>query len=399
MLVHLDCVGGIAGDMFLAACVHTWPDLADGVEDAMRAAGLPPTWRVNIQAGHSFGLAGTRVTLRGPDPDEDHIHSGDHTGSWREIRQRLEGADLRPGVRDRALDIFERLAIAEADAHGVSVDEVHFHELADWDSVADIVGAAFCIDSIDATGWSVGPLPMGGGTVATNHGPLPIPVPAVVNLLAGYPMVDDGIGGERVTPTGAAILAHLQARPGSVPSGTIEASGHGLGTRDLRDRANLLRLVAVQPATSQEVPAGWRHGTVTVVTFDVDDQTPEDLAVGLDALRAVDGVLDVTQMTVHAKKGRLSTRVQILCSSEERDVVIAACFAQTTTIGLRWHVQERAELARHSVTQGDIDAKAATRPDGTVTIKPEMDSIAAVTNSQVERSRARTRFALDQDQA
>ncbi len=389
MHVHLDTVGGIAGDMFLAGCLDTWPELADGLESVMRSAGLPGDWQVRLLPGHSHGIAGMRVAVVGPYPEEEHLHHGDHTGVWRELRTRLQAADLPNGVRARAIDIFGRLAAAEAAVHGVDIDEVHFHELADWDSVADIVGAAWCIEQCGATEWSVSPLPLGAGTVRTAHGMLPIPAPAVARLITGMAVVDDGIGGERVTPTGAAIVAHLQPQTTGPSGGTVVASGHGLGTRQLPDRPNLLRLIAYDDTAPG---TGWTTGTVSVLTFEIDDQSPEDLAAGLDLLRLIDGVLDVTQSSVHAKKGRLGVRVQVLCRPDRRDDAIRAAFEQTTTIGLRWHDEQRAELVRGVVERNDIAGKTAVRPDGTITAKPELDSIAAVTASQAERNAARRTF-------
>ena len=389
MHVHLDTIGGIAGDMFVAACLDAWPELAAGTEDAMRAAGLPPTWRVEVAPAHSHAIAGTRVAIRRPADPSDQP-SGAHS----EIRRRLHASSLEHAVRDRALDIFQRLADAEARAHGVTPDEVHFHEIADWDSVADIAGAAYLIDASGVTSWSVSPLPMGGGSVSTAHGRLPVPAPAVVRLLDGYPMVDDGVGGERVTPTGAAIVAHLEPRVGGAGAGIIGRTGHGLGTRDLPDRPNLLRLLELLP-TEHPVAADkpWDTARVSVISFDVDDQTAEDLAVGLEAIRLMEGVLDIVQSPVMAKKGRMATQVRVLCRPEVRQQTIRACFDQTTTIGLRWHDETRAELDRADVMHDGIRGKAARRPGGVVTTKPDSDAIAEAATTSSERAQARRRFA------
>lgn len=393
MHVHLDTIGGVAGDMFVAACLDAWPELAAGAEEAMRAAGLPPTWRVELSPAHSHALAGTRLTIKCPADPGDHP-SGAHS----EIQRRLHASSLEHGVRARALDIFQRLADAEAQAHGVAPDAVHFHEIADWDSVADIAGAAYLIDACGATSWSVSPLPIGGGSVSTAHGRLPVPTPAVVRLLEGYPMVDDGVGGERVTPTGAAIIAHLEPRIGSAGDGIIGRTGHGLGTRDLPDRPNLLRLLALFPTdnpVAADIP--WDTAQVSVISFDVDDQTAEDLAVGLDAVRSIDGVLDIVQSPVMAKKGRMATHVRVLCRSDVRRDTIHACFDQTTTIGLRWRDETRAELDRSDVMRNGIGGKATRRPGGVVTSKPDSDAIAEAGATSAERAEARRRFAAVDD--
>jgi uncharacterized protein (TIGR00299 family) protein len=391
MHIHLDLVGGLAGDMFLAAVLHAWPDLELPIFKAMRAAGLPNDWSVEVVAGVSAGITGMRVRING---DAGHHHHA--TGSYRRIRERLEGSTLAPAVRDRAIAIFHLLAEAEGEIHGKPIEEVHFHEIADWDSVADIVGAAAAIEAVGATGWSVGDIPMGGGTVMTAHGKLPVPAPATVRLLHGSRMVDDGITGERVTPTGAAILLHLQASQDQRrQTGILTHTGHGLGTRELKGCANMVRLLAFETdadAGARETNWG-QAGEVGVISFEVDDQAPEDLAVGIETLRSRDGVLDVVQSSVMGKKGRLAVSVRVLCRVEVLDPVIEACFLQTTTIGLRWRMEQRVELRRENV---ELNAAAVTfsgktvkRPDGRATTKVDMDVLALQGRTQQERARAR----------
>jgi pyridinium-3,5-bisthiocarboxylic acid mononucleotide nickel chelatase len=389
MHIHLDPVGGLAGDMFLAAVLHAWPDFETPIFKAMRAAGLPDDWSVEAVAGVSAGITGMRVRING---DAGHHHHA--TGSFRQIRERLEGSSLAPAVRDRAIAIFHLLAEAEGEIHGKPIEEVHFHEIADWDSVADIVGAAAAIEAIGATGWSVGDIPMGGGTVMTAHGKLPVPAPATARLLRGLRMVDDGITGERVTPTGAAILAHLQASQDQRrQTGSLTHTGHGLGARELKGCANMVRLLAFETSTGAGETQWGRTGEVGVISFEVDDQAPEDLAVGIETLRSSDGVLDVVQSSVMGKKGRLAILVRVLCRVEAIDPVIEACFLQTTTIGLRWRVEQRIELRREDVELNAADValsgKTVTRPDGRATTKADMDVLARQGRTQHERARAR----------
>lgn len=384
--VHLDAVGGIAGDMFVAACLHAWPERSKQLEAVVRAAGLPPDWTVEVESATSHSIAGLRVRFIPPSTGAVRP-SGDHAA----IRERLRASDLSPGVIDRAIDIFHHLAVAEATCHGVDVDDVHFHEIADWDSLADIAAAAWLIETIDAATWTVSPLPVGSGTIETAHGRLPIPAPATCLLLEGLQVHDDGIGGERVTPTGAAILRHLGATTATPPSGSIVATGHGLGTRDLPDRPNMARLLALDTVPSA-ADRPWDVGTVTVITFEVDDQTAEDLAVGLGHIRTSPGVIDVLQSPVTAKKNRMAAHVQVLCTASARDDVIAACFTQTTTIGLRWRDEHRAELRRHEVQRGDVAGKTVARPDGSTTTKPEIDDLARVGTTHAGRTDARREF-------
>jgi len=383
--IHLDPVGGLAGDMFLGALLHGWPELEEEVVASVRAAGLPQSWTVTVVPGTSGGMTGNRFVVSGE-------ADGHPVGRFRDIRSRLLAAPLAEGVRSRSLDIFSLLARAEARIHGVAVDDVHFHELADWDSVADIVGAAAAIEALGSASWSVGDLPMGSGTVMTAHGRMPVPAPATALLLAGYRLVDDGVPGERVTPTGAALLAHLQARQdGRRPSGTVQVSGHGLGTRMLEGMANILRVIALD--TGQAAV----RGAVGVISFEIDDQTPEELSAGLDRLRAQDDVLDVVQVPVTGKKGRVAVSVRVLCRTGAVQAVIEACFAQTTTIGLRWRTEERVELAREEVTIAGHGAKRVRRPDGTVTTKADLDALVDAATDHAGRARLRRRIEGEAD--
>lgn len=382
--IHLDPVGGIAGDMFLAAALDLWPGLLPEIEAAMRAAGLPDDWQVRLEAGRSGALAGQRFSLQ---QGEGPVRP---TGRYRDIRARLHAAQLPDAVRTWAQSIFARLAEAEAAVHGLAVDDVHFHELADWDSVADIVGAACVIAAVPNAEWSTAPLPMGGGQVRTAHGLLPVPAPATARLLAGLPVHDDGIAGERVTPTGAAILAALRPRAGLRGQAAIAGTGYGLGSRTLDGVANALRLTAFCAVETGAPLGGDRIG---VIRFEVDDQTPEDLAIGLAAVTARAAVRDVCQWPVYGKKGRIAFTVQVLCDAEALSEVAAACLNETATIGLRTRIEDRVLLDRVSVEREvggvPVRVKQVTRPDGRRTAKAEADDLAASRGAHGERARLR----------
>jgi len=386
--VHLDAIGGVAGDMFLAALLDARPDLADGAIKAIRAAGLPKGWTAEAVDHHADGLAGRRFHVVSPGHGVPHHHPHDHHHhvAFRDIRAMIERSALDGAVKARAIAIFRLLAEAEGAVHGQDPEDVHFHEVADWDSVADIVGAAFVIEALGGATWSVSALPLGSGRVKTAHGVLPVPAPATASLLEGFETLDDGIAGERITPTGAAILKALA--PGRRrPSGaTLAASGTGFGTRTLPGLPNILRALLFETGDA-ETPSG-REGEVAVIAFEVDDQTPEDLAAGLDKLRAEADVLDVTQAAVFGKKGRLMTAVHVLCRVPAVERVAAACFAETTTIGLRWHVARRFELDRRTVTAGGVRVKVVSRPGG-ATAKAEMEDLRTVPGGRAARVVAR----------
>jgi uncharacterized protein (DUF111 family) len=293
------------------------------------------------------------------------------------------------------------LADAEAQVHGIAPDAVTFHEVGAADSIADIAAAAWLIAAQEtqagAARWSAGPLPLGGGQVRTAHGLLPVPSPATALLLRGFAVQDDGIGGERVTPTGAAILRHLGAQAAPPPGPrTLRATGLGFGTRRLRGLPNLLRVLIGESAA--DVPEQDRR-SLSVICFEVDDQTPEDLAIALGFLRAVPGVVDVVQMAAFGKKGRMAVHVQILAAPESAEAAIDAAFRETTTLGLRVQTAE-GRMLRRAMDSVAVDGQAlrvkrAARPGG-ATAKTESDDLAA---TQGHAARQRLRFAAEQGAA
>jgi uncharacterized protein (TIGR00299 family) protein len=379
MHLHLDPVGGIAGDMFIAALLDAFPGLSAGMHTALAKVGLPPGARCALLAHNDGVLAGRRFELSLPAvsaaPRERH-HHGAHIG-LAAVRTAIATMGLDAAVAARAGAIFAVLAEAEAEVHGVSVNEVEFHEVGALDSIADIVGAAWIIEALGPASWSVGALPLGSGRVDSAHGALPVPAPAVVRLLTGFAFSDDGRAGERVTPTGAAILRHLDCASGIMPRpGRLIASGLGFGTRKLPGMSNVLRVLGFETAQAPAVEE------VALLAFEVDDQTPEDLAHGLERLRACAGVLDVVQSPVYGKKGRIAAQVQLLAQPEHLGASIAACFAETTTLGVRHQllarsVLERSETAIDGADGQSVRVKLARRPDGSMSAKAESDDVRA----------------------
>lgn len=380
--LHLDPVGGIAGDMLAAALLDAAPELQPAVDRALAALGLPPTVTARAVAGANAGIRGSRLAIEGTDGIAPPAADASA------LRQHLAEADLPGPVRARALDILDRLTAAEAKVHGIPVEEVHFHELASWDTLIDVAAAATLVEGLGIASCSTAPLPLGGGRIRSAHGLLPVPAPATAELIRGLPVHDDGIQGERVTPTGAAILAHL--RPGPRAVGTLQATGIGLGTRQLPGLPNMLRALLVTPDAEATDMVG-------VLRFEVDDQTGEELAAGLDRVRAVAGVLDVCAWPVTGKKGRLAVAVQVLCAPAAIDEATVACFAQTSTIGLRTRLERRAVLPRSEATvetdAGPVRIKRVERLGGT-TAKAEADDLAAASPDLAAR-RALQRRAED----
>jgi len=382
---HLDPVGGIAGDMFAAAMIDAWPELERGLCAAFERAGLSAIVGVAREPHDDGVLTGSRFRVT-PTHAEQHDH---HHRHYRDVVELLRAAALADGVRARALDMFRLLGEAEARVHGTAIEQVAFHEVGAWDSIADMISAAWLLEHAGVHSWSCAPLPMGSGRVHSAHGELALPAPATTVLLQGWPLHDDGRPGERITPTGAAILRHLA--PDFAPRRTpmrLARSGSGFGTRRLEGISNVLRVLVFETDAAALVCE-----RIARVEFEVDDQTPEDLAVGLERLRGVHAVLDVIQAPVYGKKGRVAMQVQVLARADALDAVLAACLDQTSTLGVRWQIVERASLARRI---DDVDAagqrvrvKQVMRPDGRVTRKAEMDDVAVSGGSRAAREDVR----------
>jgi pyridinium-3,5-bisthiocarboxylic acid mononucleotide nickel chelatase len=385
--VHLDLVGGLAGDMFIAALLDAFPIYESKVLEAIRAAStevpvacaLIP-FKDDVLQGRQFhvsSIPGARARIPFVPMARAHSHT-----SWADIRSRLEKAALPSALIGHALQIFKLLADAEAWVHGIEVESVSFHEVGAWDSIADIVGAAALIEALGVTHWSSSPVPLGSGRVMTAHGVLPVPAPATARLLTGMTTVDDGVPGERITPTGAAILRYLcpptEARAAQSRIRKLVACGTGFGSRALPRLSNHVRVMCFEPVAEALSPR-----RIEVLEFEIDDQSPEDLAAGLDRLRGHPGVLDVTQAPVFGKKGRMMMHVQVLARATEVEAVIESCFRETTTLGLRVRAVQGVGLERrtHDV---DIDGqrlrvKIAKRPGGR-TAKTESDDVLSHSN-------------------
>lgn len=409
-MIHVDPLGGWSGDMFVAACLDAFPELWPVVSAAIESLDLGAAATCELRAHRDHALTGKRFVVAGEvqstaDPTANLIHYHDPGGSehahshaldttsdgrsnpdhghrhWSDIRGQLRSSALDPAVVDHAIKIFSLLAEAEAEVHGVEPDHVAFHEVGAVDSIVDIVAAGVLIDRIGAGGWSAGPLPTGSGRVRTAHGILPVPAPATALLLRGLEVIDDGIPGERVTPTGAAIARYLLAneRSRSRQARRLTAIGTGFGSRSLPGISNCLRILVSQPATEQT--SSFSHRELGVIEFEIDDQSPEDLSHGLDHIRQCDGVHDVIQSVAFGKKGRMAAHIQVLVAPSCLDKAIAACFSETTTIGLRHHIVQGAALPRSfqdvEVDGHNLRVKTVTRPDGTVTGKTEAADVAA----------------------
>ena len=356
MHIHLDPLGGIAGDMFLAASLAAnLVDKAD-LEAALQTLDVGPV-RIVTEDVKRGAFTGTHVHFEGWRGEAEHPHR--HLST---IVEMLEASELPEPVRARATAMFRTLGEAEAGVHGVALEKIHFHEVGALDSIFDFVCAAWIIERTDAT-WSMAPTSVGTGTRMTEHGTVPIPVPATAELLRGLDVVPREVEAELVTPTGAAILCTLHGleRFASRPAGKIRRVAYGAGTRDLDGLANVLRLLLIEPA-SRDGDAETTETTDQVVRLvcEIDDMNPEVLAhVAGRLLQA--SALDVVREAVVMKKGRHGTRLSVLCAPDVQDQIVDLILRETSTFGLRHETVERVKLARRM--------DEVTTPFGTVPVK------------------------------
>ena len=371
-IAYLDAFSGVSGDMTVGALLDLGLPLAR-VRETIATLGLDGV-TVDAERVARSGIGATKFHVRvhgeHPDPPRRHAHHHDHAHRpYRDIRALLQRSGLTDRVRADALAIFARLAEAEGRVHGVAPDDVEFHEVGALDAIVDVVSACLGFDHLGVEAIHAGPLPLGQGLARSAHGPLPVPPPAVVELVRGRPVrLEDGPC-ELVTPTGAAIVAAL-ARPEPVPELRIAAVGYGAGDRVLDDRPNLLRIVVGEPV----VDAG--ADDVVVLEATIDDMSPQLYEHVLERLLAA-GARDAFLVPVVMKKSRPATMLRVLAAPGDRERLATIVFAETTTIGLRWVAERRMVLAREETRVetpwGSVRVKVARAPDGTVNVAPEFE--------------------------
>jgi hypothetical protein len=380
-IAFLDTFSGISGDMTVGALVDAGVPL-DAVRGAIARLGLDEV-TVFTERVERSGITATKfhVRIRGEHPDhpDTHRHPHDHGHrAYKDIRMLLAGSALEPPVRERALAVFARLAAAEACVHGVAVDDVTFHEVGALDAIVDVVGAAVGFTHLGVEAVFHAPLPLGSGFVDTAHGRLPVPGPAVTELVRGRRVRALDGAAELVTPTGAAIVAAL-ARTEAPPEMLLDAVGYGAGERVLADRPNLLRVVVGRAIA----PAG--HDEVVVLEATIDDASPQLFEHVIERLLGA-GAKDVFLVPVVMKKSRPATMLRVLAAPADRDRLAGIVFAETTTIGLRWTTWARLVLPREETTVatpwGNVRVKVAVAPDGTRNIAPEYEDCRRVALEQ-----------------
>ncbi|MBC7302816.1 MAG: nickel pincer cofactor biosynthesis protein LarC [Nocardia sp.] len=365
MRAWLDVSAGVAGDMLLGALVDAGAAPA-ALQRAIDAV-VPGAVELVCSEVMRAGMRARKVDPVVRAPDQPHRH-------WSDIRAKLRAAALPEPVRADALRVFGRLAEAEAGIHGVSVEDVHFHEVGALDAIADIVGVCAGLHELEITQVTVGPIALGSGTVRAAHGDIPVPVPAVLAMAGGWP-VRAGGDGELATPTGVALLTALATDRGPLPEMCLHSVGIGAGSKDFRERPNVVRVVL---GTAVAAPAV--TGSV-IVEANIDDLDPRVWPSVLHQLLDA-GAEDAWLTPILMKKGRPAHTVHALASHELADAVSAVLFAETSTIGLRRIEVGKTALPRTwvtvPVTGGEVRIKIAHQHGRIAQATTEFEDAAAV---------------------
>lgn len=363
--LYLDPIGGIAGDMFLAACLDLGVPVERLREELARLG--PLGFQLLVKRDHEASIAGLHVAvaLEGPQP---------HERSYLDIRQLIEGSALSERVKDAAVRVFRCIGEAEAHVHHKALEDIHFHEVGAVDSIVDVCGAAICLELLGWPRLVASPPPAGSGTTNSMHGIIPLPAPATLQIMHGRRLRPSGPG-ERTTPTGAGLLAALSEEVATMPDLAVERIGYGVGTRKLDDAPNVLRAVLGHAARNHAAQS------CLLVEANLDDTTGQILARSIEAALEA-GALDAWATPIVAKKGRPAHLFSALVDPEHVDAVRASILAETTTLGLRTLTCERTVLDREwlqvTTPWGNVRVKLGRHHGVVVNVSPEHDDCLAL---------------------
>ncbi len=360
-IAYADCFSGVSGDMFLGALLHSGLSL-EKLEKELDKLKLP-----------GLSLTYSSVTLCGIGACKVEIGGGSAENQYRHlsaIRSILENSDLDEAIIRTSIDIFTLLAKAEAKVHDIDIEKVHFHEVGAIDTIVDIVGTVAGFRHLGITQLYTSPIPMPRGFVRCAHGKLPLPAPAVAEILQDVPSYGVDIDCELVTPTGAALLKVLTTEYRTMPPMIIKSAGYGAGSSTLPDdQPNLFRLFVGLDAKVAE------YQQVEVIETNLDDWVPEGFPHLCDILFA-GGALDVNLTPIQMKKGRPGFQLQVICPPHLTQEIMSILFRETTTIGARFRKEKRQTLPREIIQVntpwGQLAAKKVVTPGG-VRIYPEYE--------------------------
>lgn len=387
--LYFDCFAGASGDMILGALVACGADERLLVEQ-LRGLDVAE-FELDFERVERAGIAATKAHVRVP---QEHAHR-----NLNDVVKIIDEANLDAKVKRRAIEIFTRLAAAEASVHNESINQVHFHEVGAMDAIIDIVGACIGFELLQIEKFAASELHVGSGMVEMAHGRFPVPPPAVIELLKDAPIYSTDIKGELLTPTGAAIISTLCEAYGTLPAMRVQASGYGAGGREYKNFPNALRVLigetneAEQNAANDFRASNDNRETLMMIETNVDDASPQLIGFVMDeAFRR--GALDCFFTAIQMKKNRPAVLISILCTHDKTAAMRALLFTETTTIGIRETQVTRYALARRIVKVetefGAIDVKVSSNFAGdesnvtALTVTPEFEQLrAAASNAKV----------------
>ena len=368
-ITYGDLIGGVSGDMFVAALL----DLGLPLTKLNAELKKIPTLRFKLQKSYKtiHGIRATQFHVICPPKEPDR--------SWKQIRRMITRSGLHPEVKEIGLRIFTRLTEAEGKIHGVAPDEVHFHEIGATDSIIDIMAAAIGCHELKSEQFYFSPVPLGRGLTTSRHGILPVPAPATLELLKGIPVQGIEVRSETVTPTGAAIVKTMGKSFGDQPSMIVEKIGYGTGQKEFSERPNLFRLVigSTDGTRNQE--------EMMVLETNIDDMNPEFYDHVLDRLFAA-GARDVFLSPIQMKKNRPATLLRVIADLSKQEQLANILFHETSTIGVRYYPVRRIILTRTAQTVktrfGAVRVKVVQQPDGTKRASPEYDDLKRIASAK-----------------
>lgn len=362
---YFDCFAGASGDMILGALMDAGLEL-ELLKGELAKLHLTH-YDLQVKKVAKRGIGGSQALVS---VDEDHHHH--HHRHLHDIEEIIDKSDLKESIKRRSIEIFTRLAEAEAKVHQTTIEQIHFHEVGAMDAIIDVVGAVAGLAALGIEKVYCSPLHVGTGTVECAHGTLPVPAPATAELIRGKPVYSTGVEGELLTPTGAAILTTVSSGFGPMPSMTLEEIGYGAGTSE-PTIPNLLR-VAIGEALDEV--KGYQIEQVAVVETSIDDMNPEVYDYLIHKMLDM-GALDVFLTPLQMKKNRPGTMVTVICVPDNVGNFSDFLMRETTTIGLRWRVDNRIKARRTTrevqTKYGTIKLKVAQVGDSAINVSPEYE--------------------------
>lgn len=372
-VAYFDCFAGASGDMILGSLLDAGLAL-ERLKGEISKLGLH-NYDIQVQKAVKHGIGGSQALVLVDEVAHQHPRRLHH------IEGIIAKSSLDEQVKEQSIEVFRRLAEAEAKVHQTTPDSVHFHEVGAMDAIIDVVGSVAGLAALGIEKVFCSPLHLGSGTVTCDHGTLPVPAPATAELVKGKPVYSTDVRGELLTPTGAAILTTLSSGFGPMPAMTLDTIGYGAGTKD-PSIPNLLRIAL---GTADHGVKAFDAEHVVVVETNIDDMNPQIYDYLIEKMLGI-GALDVFLVPIHMKKNRPANMLSVICPPELLGSVAECIMRETTSIGLRWRTDNRLKTGRYvekvETRFGPIRVKVAHLGDDAVNIVPEYDDCKRVAKEE-----------------